>query len=153
MSRIALYEIAGPMPWMLFAESFRYEHLYALTQELFTLKPKEPLSLGIDQDYLALLVDDNHCIRCRFEQATELLFGLLAFADLLGDILRDQEKCDNLPGGVATGRADEMRNEALSIPADPRQVSGPAAASGGRVEHRLRLPGLESLRSMKAQSV
>jgi len=54
-------------------KSFRHQDLDFLSYKLFPLIKKHPLQLGIDQDDLALLIQDDHGIWSRFQKPAKYL--------------------------------------------------------------------------------
>src|SRR5512133_2593265 len=54
-------------------KSFRHQNLDLLSYKLLPLVPKHLLHLGIDQDDLALLIQDDHGIWSRFQKPTKYL--------------------------------------------------------------------------------
>src|SRR5258708_5403264 len=60
-------------------EALRHQKLDGLPEQLRTPIAKDSLCLRVHQDDSSSLVDDNDCVRCGFQQPSELLLGLLAY--------------------------------------------------------------------------
>ena len=59
---------------MLLAEAAWEQDLHIQPKEFFPLISEKPLSLGINEDNLAILIYYNHCIRCRVQQSLKPMF-------------------------------------------------------------------------------
>src|SRR5260370_26021305 len=55
--------------WMLVTNALRNEHFHSLSEQFLSPVSKELLGLGVDDDDVAVAVDDDDGVRRRFEDA------------------------------------------------------------------------------------
>src|SRR6185312_8423056 len=70
-SRSGLGEIALAVPRVGIAETFGYEHLHVLSEQVISRVAKERLGLTIDQDDLSLVIHPDNCVRRRLKELLE----------------------------------------------------------------------------------
>src|SRR5262249_39734706 len=70
-------EVVGSVFWMRFAKPLGDQDLYWMANELASREAEELLGLGIYEQDVAALVDDDHRVRRRFEKVAEFLIRLL----------------------------------------------------------------------------
>jgi hypothetical protein len=59
---------------MLLAEALWDQDFHIQPKDLLPLISEKPLSLGVDEDNLAILIYYNHCVRCRVQQKLKPTF-------------------------------------------------------------------------------
>ena len=70
---------------MLGPQVLRDEQFDRFAQYLLACVAEHSFGLGIDQRDVAAGIDDDHGVRGRFKQVAELLFGVLAFGDVVNE--------------------------------------------------------------------
>src|SRR5207244_4484336 len=129
------------------AESIGDEHLDPLADELIARIAEELLRLCVDEQDAAILVDDDHRIRRRFEETSELLLRLLSIADV-SNRARHERLVFGLEGAqadldrelasvLATGVELEVRahGPSLWIREEVRAMSGMVGSKAVRDQH------------------
>src|SRR5436309_3052897 len=116
---------------MLSPEALRNQDLNRLPHQFFARVPKQPLRLRVDQDDLALSIDDDNGIGCGFQQTPELLFGALALRDVAnssgdqGCLLRLERAEAHFHGKLRPILALTVEFRPLTHGANPRIVEEP----------------------------
>ncbi len=64
------------------AKSLGHEDIDTLAEQVLPRVAEQPLGLAVHEQNDSFAVDDDNGVRRGFEQSAELLFGLLALADV-----------------------------------------------------------------------
>ena len=75
-------EVAGAVAFVLAAQALGHQYLHGLADQFGALVAEQALGLLIHQRDTPVTVDDDHRVRCGFQQVLELRLGLLAVGDV-----------------------------------------------------------------------
>ena len=133
--------VAHAVSGMLPAKTFRHEHFHRLAEQFLAGKTEQFLRLRVDQDDVAVLVDDHHGVGGRLHQAAKLLLGPFALGDVEGNALQEQRLAVRIeshlglavnPHHPAVARHEAiLRAERLAQGARPGELDVPALAVVG----------------------